>query len=449
MMAIAFGLLAALAQMGRADDADTRRAMLVDVKGAIGFVSTTLLATALEQAKSQGASILIVRLDTPGGLLSSTREMIQAMLASPVPIVAYVAPGGARAVSAGTYLVYASHLAAMAPGTHLGAATPVALGVPGLPGSPPPSKPDRDPQKSTEPQPADAAERKAVNDAVAYLRTLAELRGRNADWAEKAVREASTLTASDALEERVVELIAKDVGELLTAIDGRTVTTAAGDVRLGTKAAVVVEVVPDWKMQVLSAISDPNIAFMLLLIGMYGILFEFMSPGAFAPGVIGAISLLVALTALSVLPVNYGGLALLLLGIVLMVLEAFTPSFGTLGLGGIVAFAVGALFLFDPGESDIHFAVAWPLIAGATAASVLFLAGVLGFAVKARRHPVRTGAEEMIGSTGEVVSWQDGQGRIHAHGEMWEAKSNQALATGQKVRITGRVGLTLMVEPTT
>ena len=439
-------LVAALAPAVRGEDLSARHALLIDVKGAIGYVSTSQLTRALEKAKAEEASLLIMRLDTPGGLLSSTRDMVQAMLASPVPIVVYVAPSGARAASAGTYLVYASHVAAMAPGTHLGAATPIPLGVPGLPGSPPPSKPSPESEKPSQSNPTSAEDRKSVNDAVAYLRTLAELRKRNVDWAETAVRDAATLTAADALKKRVVEVIAGDVDQMLTAIDGRSVTTMAGEARLKTKGLRVVELKPDWKMQVMAVITDPNIAFILLLFGVYGILFEFMSPGAVAPGVIGGISLIVALTALSVLPVNYGGLALLLLGIALMVLEASAPTFGVLGLGGIVAFVVGALFLFEPTDGDHQVTVLWPVIAGAAAASAAFFAGILGFALRARRRPVRTGAEEMIGSMGEVENWADGTGHIRVHGEVWAAQSKQSFTVGQRVRVVGLAGLTLTVE---
>ena len=440
-------LAAALPQAAGGEDIDARQAaLLIDVKGAIGFVSTSQLTRALEKAKAEEASLLIMRLDTPGGLLTSTRDMIQAMLASPVPIAVYVAPNGARAASAGTYLVYASHVAAMAPATHLGAATPVPLGMPGLPGAPPPTKPSPGGDKPSESDPASAVDRKSVNDAVAYLRTLAELRNRNADWAETAVRKGATLTATDALKKRVIEVIAGDVDQMLTAIDGRSVTTIAGETKLKTKGIRVVELKPDWKMRVMAIIADPNVAFILLLFGVYGILFEFMSPGAVAPGVIGGISLIVALTALSVLPVNYGGLALVLLGIALMVLEASAPTFGALGLGGIVAFVVGALFLFEPGDADHQVTVAWPVIAGAAAASAVFFAGILGFALRARRRPVRTGAEEMIGSMGEVESWADSTGHVRVHGEVWAARSKQSFSAGQKVRVVGLAGLTLTVE---
>jgi len=439
-------VLAAPAGAARAQGQAGCRTLLIDIKGAIGFVSAEHLAKALERAAAERAAVLLVRIDTPGGLLVSTREMIQAILAARVPVVMYVAPEGSRAASAGTYLLYASHVAAMAPGTHLGAATPIALAPPGMPGGPPPSKPGSD--KQGEPDPAGAAARKSVNDAVAYIRTLAELRGRNADWAEKAVRDAATLTASAALKEGVVDLVAKNVAELLERIDGRSVTTAAGTRLLETRGCSLERLEPDWKMRIMSVIADPNIALVLLMIGIYGILFEFWSPGAVAPGVVGGICLIVALTALSVLPVNYGGLALLAFGIALMVAEAFMPSFGVVGLGGIVAFALGALFLFDPAQSDIPIAVSWQVVAALAAVSAAFFAGVLGFAVRARGRPVRAGAEQLLGSVGEVASWADGKGRIRLDGEIWEARSQAALAVGQKVRVVGRSGLTLAVEPT-
>ncbi len=438
-----------------AQPAADRPILLVDIKGAIGVVSAEQLAKALQRAAASGAQALIVRMDTPGGLLSSTREMIQAILASPVPVVMYVAPNGSRAASAGTYLMYASHVAAMAPSTHLGAATPISLSPAGFPGSPPPQSPPQQqeplPGKDKEPpsDPKTTSERKAINDAVAYIRSLAELRGRNADWAEKAVREAATLTASAALKERVIDLIASDMDDLLAQIDGRMVKTPAGMVRLETKGHAVVELKPDWKMQVMSAISDPNVALILMMIGIYGILFEFWNPGAVAPGVIGGICLIVALAALSVLPVNYAGLALLLLGVGLMVAEAFMPGFGIVGLGGIVAFALGALFLFDPEQSDIPIQASWQVVAGLTAVSAAFFLGVMGLAMRARRRPVITGSEEMIGSTGEVVHWAGGTGRVHVHGEIWAAESGAMLTTGQKVRVVGRAGLTLAVEPKT
>jgi membrane-bound serine protease (ClpP class) len=437
-----------------AQPAPERPVLLLDIKGAIGVVSADQLTKALQRAAATGAQALIVRMDTPGGLLSSTRDMILAILAAPVPVVMYVAPNGSRAASAGTYLMYAAHVAAMAPSTHLGAATPISLSPGGLPGSPPPSPPP-EPAKDKESQGKDKAptdgktaqERKVLNDAIAYIRSLAELRGRNADWAEKAVRDAATLTASAALKEGVIDLIASDVAELLAKIDGRVVKTPAGEVRLETRGRQVVELRPDWKTEIMQVISDPNVALILMTIGIYGILFEFWNPGSLAPGVIGAICLLVALTAFSVLPVNYAGLALLILGIALMVAEAFLPSFGIVGLGGIAAFAIGALFLFDPEQSDIPIQASWQVVAGLTALSAALSLGVLGFAIKARRRPVLTGAEEMLGATAEVVHWEGGRGRVRVRGEIWAAESGAMLAAGQTVRVAGRTGLVLAVEP--
>lgn len=422
--------------------------VLVDIKGAIGFVAAGQLAKALDRAVALDSPLVIVRLDTPGGLLASTREMIQAILAARVPVAMYVAPNGSRAASAGTYLVYAAHVAAMAPSTHLGAATPVSLSPMGVPGTPPPSKPPADQDKQPQPDQRSAMERKVMNDAIAYIRSLAELRGRNVDWAEKAVREAATLTAAAALHERVIDVVAPGTEDLLSQIDGRTVAMSSGERRLHTKGRAVIELKPDWKMQVMSAITDPNIAVILLLIGIYGILFEFWSPGAVAPGVVGGICLIVAFAALSVLPVNLAGLALLLFGIGLMVAEAFSPGFGVLGLGGIVAFATGALFLFDPDQSDIPIRVSWQVVAGLTVLSAVLFAGVLGLAVRARNRPIRTGSERMAGALGEVTSWSGEEGRVLVDGEIWAARSAHALSKGRKVRVLSRSGLMLTVDPT-
>lgn len=416
--------------------------LVFDVKGVIGFTSADYLKRAVQRAQDENASLIIMRIDTPGGLVSSTREMIQTILASPIPIVGYVAPSGARAASAGTYLMYASHLAAMAPATHLGAATPIQMGAPG---TTPPTQPSKD-EKNDDGQ-AGAAERKLMNDAVAYLRGLAELRNRNADWAEKAVREGATLTANQALQENVIEIVAPDLRELLAAVDGRSVTTSAGPVTLATRDKPIIQVDPSWHIQVLQVIADPNVAFILLLIGIYGILFELLNPGAIFPGVIGGISLVLALTALTVLPTNFGGVALLLLGIALLAGEAFTPGFGIMGIGGIVAFILGGLFLFDPDQVDVDFSVSTPLIIGAAIASAGILAGVLGVAVRSRQRQVRTGAEQLIGSSGEVVQWSGQTGRVRVHGETWGARSGSVLLEGDPVVVTDREGLTLIVKP--
>ncbi|MGA7486067.1 MAG: nodulation protein NfeD, partial [Xanthobacteraceae bacterium] len=356
----------------------------------------------------------------------------------PIPIIVYVAPSGARAASAGTFIVYASNLAAMAPGTNLGAATPIQMG--GFPGAPQP----KSEKKDNEPT---AAENKSVNDAVAFLRSLAQLRGRDLDFAEKAVRQAATLTAQEALKQGVVEIVAGSVDDVLAQANGRVVTFGGAQHTLATRGAAVITLAPDWRTKLLGTITDPNIAFILLLIGVYGLLFEFWNPGVFFPGVLGGICLLLALIALSVLPVQYGALGLLLLGIALMLGEAFTPGIGALGLGGLVAFLVGAFFLFEPEGSTIDFGVSIPVIAGAAIASAGLTFAVLGAAMRARRRPAVTGAEQMIASRGKVVDWQADRGNVRVRGEIWSARSDKELKSGDAVRVIRREGLTLIVEP--
>jgi membrane-bound serine protease (ClpP class) len=420
--------------------------MLVDVKGAIGVGTAYHLGIALKEARQQDAALIVIRLDTPGGLVAATRGIIQDILASPIPVAVWVAPSGARAASAGTYIAYAAHISAMAPGTHLGAATPIQLGAPGLPSPSPKPAPGR-PDEPGSGSKGRAMEQKVVNDAVAYLKALAQLRGRNAEWAEKAVREAATLTADEALKERVVDMVTADLGDLLTRIDGRTVTMSVGEQRLAVRNAVVTPVEADWMARFLSSITNPNIAFILLMIGVYGILFEFWSPGLTGPGVVGGISLIVALMALSLLPISYAGLALLALGILLMVAEAVAPGLGILGLGGIIAFSLGGIFLFEPSGADIDFRLAWPVLISVTLTSALLLAGVLGFLIRVHRRKVVSGPEEMIGLEGQVVSWSGNEGRIRIHGEMWAARATQPLTPGTKVSVRQRQGLTLIVGP--
>lgn len=415
-----------------------RPVLVIEIDGAIGVAAAEQLDRALAEAAAREAAALVLRLDTPGGLVASTRVMIKAILASKTPVILWVAPAGARAASAGTYLSYAAHVAAMAPGTHLGAATPIALG-------PPPVRP---PEPGSEPPATDdVAEMKALNDAVAYLRSLAQLRERNAEWAEAAVREAATLTAEEAAAKGVVDFLAASLAELLARSDGRVVRMAEGERRLELADRPIESSDPGLRLRILQAIADPNIAFLLLLVGVYGIVFEFWNPGTFVPGILGGISLFLALAALSVLPVQMAGVALLLLGVALLVAEAFAPGFGILGLGGLVAFAAGALFLFDPAAADFDLRVGLPIVIAATAVSGVLLVGVLGAAIGARRRRVVSGAEAMVGAEGEVVEFAGERGRVRVMGEVWEARARQPLAPGTPVRVVARKGLVVSVEP--
>lgn len=440
-----FAMVAAGA-LTRLSAAAPAEVMLIDVKGPISVGAQHHFGEALEKAQSKDAQLLVIRLDTPGGLVSVTRGIVSQILTSDVPIAIYVAPSGARAASAGTYLAYASHISAMAPGTHLGAATPIPIGAPPSPQAPFPGRgADKNP---TQPQKT-PAEKKLTNDAVAYLRALAELRGRNAEWAEKAVVEAATLTARDAERENVVDLVANNVADLLQKIDGKEVSTSSGPKLLKTSGLSVRYFDASWQSWLISIITDPNVAFILLMIGIYGILFEFWSPGLAGPGIIGAISLMIALMALSALPISSTGLGLLILGIAFLVAEAFAPGFGILGLGGIVAFVLGALFLFDPGGADFDLSVAWPVIAGAALTTAIIFAGALSMVAKSRTRAIRTGSEELPGMRGEILEWSRDKGRVRVHGEAWAAMGEKSydLQPGDFVIITGRTGLTLLVAP--
>jgi membrane-bound serine protease (ClpP class) len=414
---------------------------VLTIDGVIGPANADYVVHGIARSARLGQQLVILRIDTPGGLDTAMREVIKAILTSPVPVVAWVAPGGARAASAGTYILYASHVAAMAPGTNLGAATPVEIGI----GQQAPDKDKKQPDKDAEGSPM---ARKQVNDAAAYLRGLAQMRGRNADWAERAVREAVSLTAEEALKQHVIDIVAPDLPSLLTQLDGKTLTALGQARRLDTKGAAPAEFMPDWRTRLLAAVTHPSVALILMMIGIYGLVFEFMNPGFVAPGVIGAICLLLALYALQLLPVNYAGLGLVLLGLMLMVAEAFLPSFGILGLGGIVAFVAGALMLIDtevPG-----YGISPALIGTLGVASALLLIGTARMALAARRRPVVSGAAALIGATARVETVAhtgDREGWIRVDGELWQAASGLPLSPSQTVRIVGRKGLTLDVVP--
>ena len=456
---VLFGLMGVVA--GFASAAPVK---VLTVQDAIGPASADYIVRGLQRAQQEGAALVVLALDTPGGLDTSMRQIVQAILASGVPVATYVSPQGARAASAGTYILYASHIAAMSPATTLGAATPVAIGMPGAPqpqprpapeAAPPAPKPqEAEPTKAPAGTPGapqapplagqEAMTAKQVHDASAFIRGLAQQHGRNAVWAERAVREAVSLTAEEALREGVIDVVAVDIPGLLAQIDGRKVRMASGELTLATRGLAAVAEPPDWRHRVLSVIANPSFALMLLMIGVYGLIFEFTSPGFGLPGTVGAICLLLALFALQMLPVNYAALGLILLGFALVAAELLTPAFGVLGVGGVVAFMAGGLLLFDRDVPGMG--VPLPLLFGVAVASALavFLGG--GMALRARRAPVVSGQEDMVGARGRVSDVAAGETWAIVHGERWRVQAEAPLALGQAVRVTGLEGLTLRVQ---
>jgi len=442
-----------------------RIAIVLDVEGPIGPATRDFVTRSLDKAADRDAALVIIRMDTPGGLDASTRDIIKAILASPIPVATFVAPSGARAASAGTYILYASHIAAMSPATNVGAATPVAI----IGGTPSPGEEPKDGDGSGD-QPAaeedeaaeggdaggkgkrdgkmpsgDAMTKKTINDSVAYIRGLAEMRGRNADWAEDAVREAVSITSEEALELGVIDLIANNLGDLLEKIDGRVVEVAGIETELRTDGLVVETMVPDWRSELLSVITSPTIAYLLLLIGVYGLILEGYNPGAILPGVVGAICLLMALYALQMLPVNYAGLGLIVLGIILMIAEVMSPSFGALGFGGIIAMVVGSIILID---TDVPgFVVSRPLIGSIAVVGSLGLMAIIWIAVRARQRPVVSGREELVGAAGVALENFDHEGHVFVHSERWNAVAEAPVRQDQAVVVTGVDGLILKVSP--
>ncbi len=432
---------------------------VVPLEGTIGPAQASWIKRKIQQAAQENAQALLLRLDTPGGLVKSMRTIVKAILDSRVPVIGWVGPSGARAASAGTYILYACHVAAMAPGTNLGAATPIQMGG-GAPGSPPSQPSKKPPSEKKQDKPADqegqdkgkptdsrqlsAKKRKLINDAVAYIQSLADLRGRNQEWAERAVREGASLPAKEAVQKHVAEFVASNIQEVIDTSHGRTVKTRRGEQTINVANAQIERLEPDWRTRILGALSNPNLAYILMLVGIYGLIFELASPGAILPGVLGAICLLLALYSFQALPINYAGLGLILLSVLLFVGEALAPSFGILGLGGFVAFILGSVFLID---SDVPaHEIAWPVIGTAAVATGVFVLIVSTMALRSHRRRSVSGAEAMIGRTGVVLEPLQPEGWVRVGGESWQAHSEEPIQQGETIEVLRIDGLTLHVK---
>lgn len=431
---------------------DVTTALIIEIDGAISPATSNFIEKGLNHGNENGVELIVIEMDTPGGLDTSMRSIIKNILNSKVPVATYVSPKGSRAASAGTFILYASHIAAMAPATNLGAATPVAIGGT----APSPIKPelvepeDKEENKSepleSTPDNETALAKKRLNDAAAYIRSLADRYGRNAEWAELAVREAATLTAEEALENNVIDYVADDLGDLFEQINGHEVETNAGKQTLSTENVLIERFIKDWRIKFLETLADPNLAYLLMLIGIYGLILEGYNPGSILPGVVGAICLILALFAFQVLAVNYAGLILIALGVVLIVAEAFAPSFGILGFGGLTSFVLGSIMLFDSGIPG--FEVSRLLIGSIAFLGGLIILGLVFFLARTLKRPIVSGTEGMLGEQGIALEDFDSKGDVLVHGERWQAKTSEPVKKGQGIEITAVKNMLVLIKPT-
>ena len=402
-----------------------QKVVAITVDGSINPVVTGFIHRSLEQAQQEQAECLIIYLNTPGGLLKSTRYIVSDLLAAPVPVVVYVSPGGAQAGSAGVFLTLAAHVAVMAPGTNIGAAHPVNMQG----------------QRDT------IMDAKATNDAAAFIRSIAKKRNRNVQWAEEAVRTSTAITETEALEKKVIDLVAANTQELLQRIDGRRIALAGGTRTLHTRNARIETFEMSLSEQILDKISDPNLAYILLLLGFYGIMFELYNPGAILPGIVGGICLILAFYAMHTLPVNYAGLALLIFAIILFLLEIKIVSHGALAIGGVISLLFGAMMLYRPGSSLELVRLSWSVILMSVGVTAFFFLFIIGLGLKAQRLRPVTGTEGLLGDIGESLEALNPAGLVWVHGEIWQAESVQGpVSKGQKVRVVGITNLKLQVE---
>ncbi|TAK72799.1 MAG: nodulation protein NfeD [Gammaproteobacteria bacterium] len=383
------------------------KAFILNINGPIGPATQDYIERGLAKAAQEHATFIILQLNTPGGLDTAMRGINQAIIASPIPVIAYVAPTGARAASAGTFILYASHIAAMAPGTNLGAASPISL--------------------------MGSSTNKAMNDAAAYIRSLAQLRGRNAEWADQAVRQGASLSAEEAKRLKVIDVVAADYPQLLQKVNGHT------------KEIALEKIATDWRYDFLSFLTNPNIAYLLMLAAIYGIFFELSNPGLILPGVVGIISLCLVLYAFQLMPISYAGLALIIIGIGFMMSELFISSFGMLGIGGAIAFTIGSIMLFDTNWPAYQ--LDWTLVATMSVITFTFFFMLISLAIKSHKKAIVSGQEALIGSEGLVLNSMNEQIIVRVLGEIWQARSSIQLQAGQKIKVTGVHGLTLTVEP--